>query len=64
MKALALLIGLASLSACATPEANGDVATYDTLKVARAACLAKGRELVLNKEGDEQRISAYTCQRK
>ena len=64
MKALILSIGLACLSACATAEANGDVANYDTLKVARAACLAKGQELVLNKDGDEQRISAFSCQRK
>lgn len=41
--------------------ANGDVATYDTLKVARAACSAKGGEFTLIPEGNPQRISAYQC---
>jgi len=61
----ALILGslAISLAACAS-GANGDVATYDTLKLARSACAAKGEELVLTTDGDPQRLSAYTCKRK
>ena len=43
---------------------NGDVATYDTLKIARAACADKGEVLVLKTDGDPQRSSAYECRKK
>ena len=52
------------LAGCSTAGPNGDVATYDTLKVARTACEAKGEAMVLTKEGDPQRASAYECKRK
>ena len=63
MRALAILSALVGLTACAAGP-TGDVATYDTLKVARAACEAKGEALVLKKDGNEQRVSAYECKRK
>jgi hypothetical protein len=60
----ALVITCALMSACATPGDNGDVATYDTLKIARSACAAKGEVLVLKTDGDPQRSSAYECRKK
>ncbi|WP_340644426.1 hypothetical protein [Phenylobacterium sp.] len=63
-----IVIALASLMLCAacasgvTPE--GGVASYDALRVARDACLAKGGDLQLAKEGDRQSITSYVCKRK
>jgi hypothetical protein len=60
-----LLPGLALLAACSGgPAPDGDIATYDVLKAARADCEAKGNELVLVKEGNPERLSAYQCVRK
>ena len=63
MSKVLIITALLALSACAAGP-NGDVATYDTLKVARQACEAKGEELALKAAGNEQRISAYECKRK
>jgi len=63
MRTILIIAGLLGLSACAAGP-NGDVATYDTLKVAREACQAKGETLVLRTAGNEQRMSAYECKRK
>ena len=60
----ALTIACALMSGCATAGDNGDVATYDTLKIARAACASKGEVLVLKTDGDPQRSSAYECRKK
>ena len=60
----ALTLACALVSGCATAGDNGDVATYDTLKIARAACAAKGQVLVLKTDGDPQRSSAYECRKK
>ena len=54
----------AVLSGCATAGPNGDVATYDTLKVARAACEQKNKVLVLRPDGNSERMSAYECRSK
>ena len=43
---------------------TGGVATYDALKAARDACVARGGELVLTPEGNAKRMSAYSCKRK
>jgi hypothetical protein len=57
-----------ALAACATsdvgPQVSGGVASYDALKNARAACLAKGAELVRNEQGSGKRLSDYACKRK
>ena len=63
MKTSLILPALLLLGACAGGP-RGDVATYDTLRVARDACAAKGEALVLRDAGNEQRISAYECKRK
>lgn len=57
-----LLLPLAACASAAGPD--GDIANYDTLKVARAACTAKGGDLILADQGDAQRMSAYVCKRK
>ena len=65
MKVLLVISSLMLCAACAsgvTPD--GGVASYDALKAARDACLAKGGDLRLAKEGDPQSISAYVCKRK
>jgi len=65
MKTLVAIILLLTLGACAEgPGAEGDVATYDVLKVARDDCAAKGGELTLKKDGLGTRLSAYECIRK
>ena len=65
MRVLLILVGLALLNGCASdPMANGDVATYDTLKAARANCEAKSEDLALKPDGNPQRISAYSCKRR
>jgi hypothetical protein len=63
MKTLLILPLLLFVGACAGGP-SGDVATYDTLKGARAACQAKGEDLILRDSGNEQRMSAYECKRK
>jgi hypothetical protein len=64
MRTLILSLCLLSLAGCATSSPSGDIATYDTLKVARAECITKGAELVLVDQGDPKRISAYACKGK
>ena len=50
-------------SACASsPE--GDVATYDTLRVAREQCRSQGKDLVLRPDGNDRRVSGYECKGK
>ncbi len=63
IRTLLILPALLLLGACVGGP-RGDVATYDTLKVASDACVAKGETLVLRDAGNEQRISAYECKRK
>jgi hypothetical protein len=63
MKTLLILSSLLALGACAGGP-TGDVATYDALKDARAACEAKGEAMVLKTAGNDQRMSAYECKRK
>lgn len=59
---------LISLSACASspggPDPLGGVASYDALKNARMACVAKGGELVRSDESSGKRMSDYVCKRK
>lgn len=59
---------LLSLGACASspggPAMAGGVASYDALKSARAACVAKGGELVRSEEGSGKRMTDYACKRK
>ena len=64
MKILSLTFALMGLVGCATGSPSEDIATYDTLKVAKAECGAKGQELVLVDQGDPKRISAYACRGK
>ena len=65
MRILLVISSLMLCAACAsgvTPD--GGVASYDALKTARDACLAKGADLQLAKEGDPQSITSYVCKRK
>ena len=65
MRILLVISSLMLCAACAsgvTPD--GGVASYDALKKARDACLIKGGDLRLAKEGDPQSITAYVCKRK
>lgn len=59
---------LISLSACASsaggPSIAGGVASYDALKSAREACVAKGGDLVRNEASSGKRMSDYACKRK
>ena len=68
MKILMSSLLLISLSACAGPAGGpdplGGVASYDALKNAREACLAKGGELVRSEEGSGKRMTDYACKRK
>ena len=68
MKILMSSLLLISLSACAGPTGGpdplGGVASYDALKSAREACLAKGGELVRSPEGSGKRMTDYACKRK
>lgn len=68
MRILMTSILLISLSACASsaggPSVDGGVASYDALKSAREACVAKGGELVRNEAYSGKRISDYACKRK
>ncbi len=60
----AFALTCALVSGCASAGDNGDVATYDTLRIARATCAGKGEVLVLKTDGDPQRSSAYECRKK
>ena len=68
MKTLMAAMLLVSLSACAStgagPATVGGVASYDALKNAREACLAKGGDLVRSEQSSGQRMSDYVCKRK
>ncbi|HEY9236126.1 MULTISPECIES: hypothetical protein [Phenylobacterium] len=59
---------LISLSACASaaggPSIAGGVASYDALRSAREACVAKGGDLVRDEASSGQRMSDYACKRK
>ncbi|MCA3721613.1 hypothetical protein [Phenylobacterium sp.] len=58
------LLGLAGLliAGCAsTSTPDGDVATYDSLRLLRGQCIARGMELVLKPGGNERRLSGYEC---
>ena len=59
-----LTLACTFVAGCATAGDNGDVATYDTLKIARETCAARGEVLVLKTDGDPQRSSAYECRKK
>ena len=63
MKTLLIFPVLLLLGACVGGP-SGDIATYDALRGARAACQARGEDLVLRDSGNEQRMSAYECKRK
>jgi hypothetical protein len=66
MKALAILSALA-LTACASGAGfgrSGGIATYDDLKAAQQACVAKGGSLKLQKNGDVQYLDDYACEKK
>ncbi|ODT60835.1 MAG: hypothetical protein ABS77_09430 [Phenylobacterium sp. SCN 69-14] len=60
---LVLTLG-ACASAAGGPSIAGGVASYDALKSAREACLAKGGELVRSEEGSGKRMNDYACKRK
>jgi hypothetical protein len=62
--ALATSLLALSLAACETTANNGGTADYDALKRAQQDCAAQGGSLVLQDQGDPQRIQAYTCKRK
>ena len=65
MRVLAAGFLMVTVAACASPAVpDGGVASYDALSIARQACLAKGKDLVLTPQGDGQSITAYTCKRK
>lgn len=68
MRTLMASLLLISLTACASSAGGfdpvGGVASYDALKSARAACVAKGGELVRNEESSGKRITDYACKRK
>lgn len=68
MKTLMAAMLLVTLSACASTSAGpatvGGVASYDALKNAREACLAKGGDLVRSEQSSGQRMSDYVCKRK
>jgi hypothetical protein len=67
MRILAAFSVLA-LAACAGPAGGpsptGGVASYDALKHARDACVAKGGELIQRPETSGKRMSDFSCKRK
>jgi hypothetical protein len=67
MRSLVIVAALL-LAACASgPGVSmgaGGVASYDALKAARDACVARGGELKLDRLGNSQRMSSYSCKRK
>jgi hypothetical protein len=68
MRILMASVLLISLSACASsaggPSIAGGVASYDALRSAREACVAKGGELVRDEASSGKRMSDYACKRK
>ncbi|MFN3514331.1 MAG: hypothetical protein ACK41C_14890 [Phenylobacterium sp.] len=69
MRRLALCLSLLALcAACAGDPAGtspvGGVASYDALKQARDACVARGGELVQRPQTSGQRMADYGCKRK
>ena len=68
MRTVMTSILLISLSSCASsaggPDVPGGVASYDALKSASSACVAKGGELVRSTEGSGKRMTDYACKRK
>ena len=57
-----LAAGLLASACASTP--NGNVATYDTLRLAREQCLSQGKDLVLRPDGNDRRLSGYECKGK
>ncbi|MDO9432123.1 MAG: hypothetical protein V4820_23375 [Pseudomonadota bacterium] len=68
MKILMSSLLLISLGACAGsaggPDPLGGVASYDALKNAREACVAKGGELMRDDQNSGKRMSDFACKRK
>ena len=68
MRTLMAMSLILTLGACASsaggPSVAGGVASYDALKSAREACVAKGGELVRADEGSGKRMTDYACKRK
>ena len=65
MVAIALISTLGGCAGSAGgPSIDGGVASYDALRSARAACVAKGGELVRSPGGSGQRMTDYACKRK
>ena len=68
MKMILATLGLMALAACAGPAGGpsplGGVASYDALKHARDACVAKGGELVQQPQSSGKRLADYGCKRK
>ena len=65
LMAMSLVLTLgACASAAGGPSIAGGVASYDALKNARAACVAKGGELVRDDLNSGKRMSDFACKRK
>ena len=68
MKILMSSLFLISLCGCSAgaggPDTLGGVASYDALKSAREACVAKGGELVRDDLNSGKRMSDFACKRK
>jgi len=54
--------GLLAAACASTPD--GDVATYDTLRLAREQCRSQGKDLGLRADGNDRRLSGYECKGK
>ena len=63
MTRMLILSAFLWLAACAAPTPVGGVATYDDLKKAQEACVAKGGTLRLKTMGDSQYLEDYACKR-
>ena len=64
MKAALAILAALTLGACASDaQVAGGVATYDALKQAQSACVAKGGTFRLKSQGDSQYIDDYACKR-
>jgi len=68
MRMALILTAMLGLASCAGGPVQGSpvggVASYDALKVARDACLARNGELVMLPETSGKRMADYTCKRK
>ncbi|WP_309646357.1 hypothetical protein [Phenylobacterium sp.] len=69
MKTLMIMAATLALSACATGsvEANspvGGVASYDSLKHARDACVKRGGEIVQRAQTTGKRLADFECKGK